>query len=390
MSTTRIAFFADILVRDFDGAARTMYHIIDRRPREVEFLFVCGTGPVGADKEELNYITTATFTAPGNETYKISRPGPSKQDILAALREYKPDIIHIASPSLLGFFAIRCGEELGIPINTIYHTHFLSYVPYYLQKLQFLTGPATLLMRRLYLRFYNRCDRVMVPTATILQELEQIGVDADRLKIWARGIDTTIFSTYATDVDYLQGIVENTAPNLLFASRLVWEKNVKTLVDIHERIQQRGLGYNLLIVGDGVAKIELQKKMPHAIFLGEIGQSDLAKLYATVDAFVFTSISETFGNVVTEAMACGCPCIIANGGGTTAHIENGKSGYLVPPEDADAYLDRAQQLIEHESIRRAITDAGLRYTSQLSWEHLATTFFTNIADVIAQHSRIDG
>ena len=219
-----------------------------------------------------------------------------------------------------------------------------------------------------------------------MHDLEGTGIDGRRMRIWARGIDTSLFNPAAADKTYLHSITGRSRPALLFASRLVWEKNVATLIDLQREILDRNLDYDLIIAGDGVARADLQKQMPAAIFLGEVSQSDLATLYASVDAFVFTSISETFGNVVTEAMACGCPCIIANQGGTTAHIQDGGSGYLVPPTDAGAYLDKAQMLIESPDIRRAIIDAGLRYTDGLSWDHLAQTFFINIAEIIGKHN----
>lgn len=387
MSKKRVAFFADILLRDFDGAARTMYHIIDRKPEDIDMLYICGTPPDEGDSEKMEVITTKTFTAPGNETYKISRPGPSKKVIEEALRQFVPDVIHVASPSLLGFYAVHYGREHDIPINTIYHTHFVSYIPYYLRKLPILIKPASAWVRRQYRRFYNSCDRILVPTETILTELITTGIEDHRMHIWARGIDIERFNPSATNKAYLRSITGQDRPSLLFASRLVWEKNVATLIGLHDEIAARGLDYDLIIAGDGVARTDMQKQMPNAFFLGEVSQSDLATLYASVDAFVFTSISETFGNVVTEAMACGCPCIIASEGGTTAHIEDGISGYLVPPTDAGAYLDKAEILINSPDIRRSIVDAGLRYTDGLSWDHLAQTFFINIADIVAQHKQ---
>lgn len=382
-SSIRIAFFADILVRDFDGAARTMYQIIDRKPSHVDFHLYCGVPP--AD-DVFPFVKTATFAAPGNETYQISWPRRSRKELDASLARFAPDIIHIASPSLLGNYAVAYGNAHGIPVNTIYHTHFVSYIQYYLRKVSILVPPVEALVKRLYRRFYNRCQRIMVPTAAMLHELSAMGIAETKMVLWERGIDTRIFNPEAADQAYLGAITGNELPTILFASRLVWEKNVETLVQLHDQILQQGLAYNMVIAGEGVAKADLQGRMPAAHFVGTIDQKSLAKLYASSDVFVFTSISETFGNVVTEAMACGCPCVIANGGGTTAHIEDGSSGYLVPPGDATAYLDKIKVLIDDGEHAASVRAAGLRYTATLSWEVLAERFFSNIATLIQDNT----
>src|SRR5690606_31267974 len=120
-----------------------------------------------------------------------------------------------------------------------------------------------------------------------------------------------LFNPSKSDKAYLRSITGNTNTNISFVSRLVWEKNIKTLIEIYHTLEEFGGGYNLIIAGEGTAKSIAMQEMPKAHFLGKQNHEQLSKLYASADAFVFTSTSETYGNVVVEAMASGLPCVIA-------------------------------------------------------------------------------
>lgn len=377
-SPIKIAFFTDILIRDFDGACRTMYHIIDRLPEHVEVLFLCGVGPKASMRHEV--LTLPTVTIPFNKTYRMALPLGNKGRMNAALDRFDPDIIHIASPSMLGKYGIEYGQRNGLPILSIYHTHFISYVEYYFRAMPFLISPAREHVSHTYDRFYNNCDRVLVPTKGIYEELVGYGIDVDRLSIWPRGLDHQIFNPLRRDSAWLKSIVGNDKPTLLFASRLVWEKNLKTLVKIYKQTKDR---YNWIVAGDGVARESIEASMPKAHFLGKVDQATLAQLYASVDLFIFPSISETFGNVVTEALACGCPCIVANGGGTKEHIIPGYNGYIVAPNDAAAYAERIDYIVGHPELHQSMKIQSTKYTEDLDWDTLVDRYMAQVSSLAA-------
>jgi len=280
----KVAFFADILVKDFDGASRTMFQIIERIPNDrFEFMFFCGMEPT----HEFPY-----------QVFKVP--------------------------------AVR------IPGNST------------------------------------------IPTEQIVKELEGYGFDSGNMKIWQRGINNGLFSPAKKDSGYLKGVTGNDKPNVIFASRLVWEKNLATLIKIYRKSKEDGDKYNFIIVGDGVASEKLKDKMPDAFHLGKVDHVTLAKLYASSDVFLFTSISETYGNVVVEAMASGCPCVIARGGGSQSLVSHGKTGFLCKPNDASDYLQRIDQLVTDSELRSTIIANGIEYTKPLNWESLAETYFDDI------------
>ncbi|MDF1698804.1 MAG: glycosyltransferase family 1 protein [Saprospiraceae bacterium] len=373
----KVAFFADILVKNFDGASRTMFQIIERIPKdEFEFLFFCGLPPSEDIGHEYMKIPTMPF--PFNSTYRFAIPMFSWFSMRKKLKAFQPDVIHIASPSPLGDFAFQYKRRRNIPVITIYHTHFLSYIDYYLRTIPFLVKPAKNTVAFGQRMFYDQSTLMYIPTMQMVDELKKFGFDTGKMKIWQRGINHELFNPSKKDINKIQAITSNDKPNILFASRLVWEKNLGTLIKIYRENKARGGAFNLIIAGDGVAKEVLEQKMPDAFMLGKISHDELAILYASVDVFVFPSVSETYGNVVVEAMASGCPCVIARGGGSQSLVQHGVTGYLCEPNNAAEYMDRAEELIHSDELRTNIIENGLKYTKNLDWDVLADTYFNDV------------
>lgn len=373
----RVAFFADILTRDFDGAIKTMYQLIDRIPEtEFEYLFFCGVPPT----QDLKYpiVTMPAVTIPFNVSYKVVCPYWGKKQWQDALEQFSPDVIHLATPSPLGFFALNYARRQAIPVLAIYHTHFISYMRYYFKYLPFLIRPVEELIKMGYRGFYNQCDLVYVPTSHMTDELEQYGISGKSLKLWQRGLDTKLFNSDKKDEAYIRKLTGNDKPCILYASRLVWEKNIETLFEIYDEVQSRQLDVNFIVVGDGVAGEAARKHMKNAIFLGFLDHAMLAKVYASCEVFLFTSISETYGNVVVEAMASGCIPIIARGGGSQSLVKDGENGFLCEPHQPLSYLSRMMELLDDPGRKQQMQRSGYRFTSTLSWTRLAGVYFNDI------------
>ncbi len=376
MRKLKIAFFSDMLVRDYDGCMRTVFHILDRQPESVEIKFFTGRGAVKGLNQP--YVGVPEIKIPFNSDYNMALPSIVSEKLNQELDDFAPDVVHVTSPSRLGQFAVSYAKQVRVPVSTIYHTHFLSYMDYYFSKARFLMPLAKKFVTRQTRNFYNACSLVLVPTEEMREELTSIGVAPHKMKIWQRGLDHTIYNPQKAADKKLTKIVGNAKPNLLFASRLVWEKNLKTLVDIYKEIELGGHQYNLVIVGDGVAAAEIKRMMPRVYFLGKRPQEELAALYASADVFVFPSVSETYGNVVVEAMACGLPCVVANGGGSKSFVTNGINGYVVSPYAASAYLEKVALLLQYPAHYKAVVSAGIRYTSDLSWDRLVDRFYLEL------------
>jgi len=374
----KVAFFADILVKDFDGASRTMFHIIERIPKdEFEFVFFCGMPP----KQDIGHevFKVPSIPIPFNSTYKLAIPMFSWFSMRKRLKQFRPDVIHIASPSPLGDFAFQYKRTRDIPVLTIYHTHFLSYISYYLRPLPFLAKPAVKTVAYGQKKFYDKSALMYIPTMQMVDELRAFKFDTSKMKIWQRGMNHTLFNPTKRDLTRIKEITNNDKPNILFASRLVWEKNLATFINIYRLSKERGDKYNFIIAGDGVAEQSLKEKMPSAFMLGKIDHDTLAILYASADVFLFPSVSETYGNVVVEAMASGCPCVIAKGGGSQSLVDHGRTGFLCEPDNAEDYLRRIDEVIENKELRDGFIQDGIQYTKGLNWETLCDTYFDDLA-----------
>lgn len=378
MKKIRVAFFAEILIEDFDGAIRTMYQLIKRIDRNIfEFLFVYGAGPDSIAGFES--LKVPALTLPINTGYTMAIPALVMSELKEEIDNFSPDVIHIATPSLLGNFALKYATHRGLPVISIYHTHFISYIDYYLKHTPFLINKVRQMMAESHKAFYNQCDQVYIPSVTMKDELIDMGVDAYRMKLWQRGIDTSLFSP--RHKKSLRSLTGNDNPTILFASRLVWEKNLETLFEVYGIMQDRNPEVNFIIAGDGVARKACEAKMPNAAFTGKVDHKMLSVLYASSTLFLFPSVSEAYGNVVLEAMASGVPCVIADGGGSKDFIEQGINGFKCEPYGAACYVEKIELLLKSNSLREQFIEEGLQYSSRLSWEHLALIYFDDLAEM---------
>ncbi|WP_294347113.1 glycosyltransferase family 1 protein [uncultured Sphingobacterium sp.] len=384
----KVAFFTEILVEDFDGASRTMFQLINRIDQQkFNYFFIYGGGPT--QFRNFHSYKVPTFKIPVNDDYCLAIPQLIKKKLELALDKFAPDMIHIATPSLLGFFALNYAKRKGIPVLTIYHTHFISYIAYYFKNILPLVKPTEQWMKKAMNNFYNKCDIVYVPTKSILNELQQIGLQQEGLKLWQRGIDAALFNPNKKNLSQLQTITKNNKPTILFVSRIVWEKNIKTLIEIYQQIQAQNLDYNFIVVGEGTAKIIAMQEMPNAIFLGKKSHDELAILYASADAFVFPSVSETYGNVVVEALASGLPCVIADGGGSASLIQHGKNGFKCQPENAAGYVYYLKKILSDASLKKNLITEGLSYVGQLDWNRLSGCYFNDIELLVDKTQEVD-
>lgn len=385
MSRIKIAFFSDVLVRDFDGALRTVFNIIDRIPDDIfEIEFFCGMAPTDHFPYKVHRLPTIKI--PLNSSYQMVLPQLVKKKLNNVLEDFDPDIIHVTTPSPMGNFAVKYGNKHQIPVSTIYHTHFISYVDYYFRYLPFLIPWARRRSMQITKSIYDGCDRIFVPTKEMIKDLGDAGAKTDNMVLWPRGIDKSIFHPERANRQKLHKVTGNDYPNVLFASRLVWEKNLKTLIRFYKLVQKEKLKLNLILAGDGVARKDLENKMPEAFFLGNVNQTELAEIYASSDVFLFPSISETYGNVVIEAMSCGLPCVIANGGGSKSFIDHGENGFLCKPNEEQEYLDYVKRIINNPELRQTLRQNSLHYVKDLSWSALIKEYFNQLVELHKRNS----
>lgn len=371
MSKIKIAFFLDVMQEDFDGVAITMHQIIRRIPRDqFEAIFVTPQPP----SEDIGFPVhvTPSFKLPeSDKEYLIALPKKMK-NLHGILDAFSPDILHYSSPTPLGSYATKYAKRHHIPVVSIYHTHYPSFVSYYIRFIPNIEKYFNPVFKLLY-RMYYKADRIFAPTPSMYRYLESIGIKASNLSVWGRGVNLERFSPAHREENYYPVPKEN--KKVLFVSRLVREKEPETLVRLYQLMDQKRSDLNMIIVGEGPTRNELQKKMPKAIFKGRLTGMELATAYASGDVFVFPSTTETFGNVVLEALASGLPVVAANAGGPSDIIQDGHTGYLVEPKNERAFFEKVEELVDDPALYQQIRKNALDYASSQTWEKLSSQLF---------------
>ncbi|WP_069130243.1 glycosyltransferase family 4 protein [Rhodohalobacter halophilus] len=311
---------------------------------------------------EGTFIAVPSLSLPGRPEYRMSTSLSSEAK--RHLRDFKPDLVHIATPDVLGYKALRWAMDHKIPVVSSYHTHFPSYLKYY--KLSVL---EPLLWK--YLNwFYSHCEQLYVPTQSMAEWLQEQGVQTD-LKIWARGIETDRFGPSKRDEAWRESHGINPGEVVItFISRLVWEKNLELYADVVKMIQQKHDHVKALVVGEGPAGEGLKQMLPDAVYTGFLTGEDLSKAYASSDVFFFPSDTETFGNVTLEAMASGLPCVVADAVGSKSLVDHEENGYLAPVDKTDLFYSYIEKLVLNPDLRKKMADASLQKAKKYSWQNI--------------------
>jgi glycosyltransferase involved in cell wall biosynthesis len=375
----RILLIADLLIRNYDGCNRTIFNLIDRlKNRKGTSLYVIANKIEGLDHSIPRFHVNG-LKIPGSQDYYIAIPAFMEDKLEKIISEFKPDVVHVTTPSILGLYYAKLAKLMDIPVSTIYHTNFISYVDHYLQNSIFKSFFAKL-TSSIYRSFYNRCNKILCPSNSMKKQLQEIGVNKNQLTIMTRGIDKNIFHPPTKKDKFLAKHFLNDYVNLIFTSRLVWEKNVEMLIKISQYIDSYNLPYNITIIGDGPAMEKMKETMPKAYFTGGIDQISLANHLRSADIFVFPSVSETYGNVLMEAIACNLMVVAAEGGANIDIVTSDEYGYLVSPYDEVAYVDAIQktaQLIKEDKVTHLHTHQLIK-----SWDEINDDFIRELKSIV--------
>ena len=287
------------------------------------------------------------------------------------LEQFTPNIVHIASPDIAAHRAVSWARRRNIPAVASVHTRFETYLAYY--HLELLEPIVRVALRRLY----RRCDALLVPaesTAAVLR--------AQRMNrfiyIWTRGVDRQQFNPDRRDMTWRRSIgIADDELVVMFLGRLVLEKGLDVFAAAVDALHERGIPHHALVIGEGPAREWFEKAMPTGIFLGQQIGNDLARAVASSDVFLNPSITEAFGNVTLESMACALPVVAAVATGATTLVREGQTGTLVEPGDIDGFADALEAYARDPDLRRRHGEAGLAYAATQDWDEINSV----VADV---------
>jgi glycosyltransferase involved in cell wall biosynthesis len=307
---------------------------------------------------------------------------PSKGALIKLWQLRRPDVVHIATEGPLGWSALRAALYLKLPISTDYRTNFQSYSAHY--GVGFLQKPIMGYLRK----FHNRAHCTMVPTKALQGALAAAGFH--QLKVVSRGVDTAAFDParrqqtlreqWGLDTDDLA---------VLSVGRLAPEKNLTLLVQAYQAIKQRVPRARLVLVGHGPMRQALQAQCPDAIFTGQLRGSVLAEHYASADLFLMPSMTETFGNVTTEAMASGLPVVAFNDAAAAEWLVDEANGRVVAMGDAESFVAAALALAAQPAVRARLGQAARQTALQLDWSRIVQQFEA-VLQAVMQQASING
>ncbi|MFZ1744259.1 MAG: glycosyltransferase family 1 protein [Pontixanthobacter sp.] len=360
-SDLRIALFSGNYNYLRDGANQALNRLVEYLLRQgAKVRVYAPTTPTPAFEPQGDLVSLPSMPFPGRTEFRFPLGVPKR--ILDDIEAFNPKILHVSSPDYSAHRAVSWARSKNVPILASVHTRFETYPRYY--GLGF-TEPLVEAMLR---RFYHRCDGLVAPTESQITTLREQGMHHD-ISIWSRGVDRKIFASDKRDNSWRRskGIADDDIA-IVFLGRLVMEKGLDAFAETIVQLRRRQLPHKVLIIGEGPAQQWFEQNVPDGIFVGFQSGADLGRALASGDLFFNPSITETFGNVTLEAMACGLPVVASAATGSQSLVQNSVSGTLVPPGDAGNFADAIAPYLTDESLRRSHGEAGEKRSLGFSWD----------------------
>lgn len=276
--------------------------------------------------------------------------------LAAHLREFRPDVIHLASPFVLGWQGTAAADALKVPVVAVYQTDVVAYAQKYGLP------AATSIVQSHLARLHRRSTLTLVPSSASMSQLEGLGID--RLRRWGRGVDAIRFAPEHRSAAWRQRVAPGETI-IGYVGRLAPEKQVEDLAALHDLP-----GSRLVIVGDGPSRPALERSLPRAVFLGHLSGDALGEAMASFDVFVHPGESETFGQTIQEALAAGVPVVATGTGGPVDLVRSSVDGWLYRPGDLVDLRARVSDLVGDESKRRAFAAAARESVRDRTWDAL--------------------
>ena len=377
MSDLRVALFSGNYNYVRDGANQALNRLVDfllRQGAQVRVYSPTTDTPAFEPAGEL--ISLPSVPIPGRAEYQFST-GLGER-IKGNLAEFDPHILHISSPDIAGHRALTWARDRGTPVLASVHTRFETYPRYY--GLGFTEPMLVALLRR----FYHRCDAIVAPSASMIDELREQGMNCD-IGTWSRGVDRSVFSPASRDLEWRRSLgIGDEEMAVGFLGRLVLEKGIDIFAETMVELRERGAPHKVLVIGEGPAKDFFEEKVPDACFVGFQQGKDLGRAVASMDVLLNPSVTETFGNVTLEAMASGVPVVAADATGASSLVMQGETGYLVPPREVNAYADKLAEYAANPTLRKGHGVAGAKRADTFDWDTINGAVADTYLRLIAQ------
>jgi glycosyltransferase involved in cell wall biosynthesis len=352
----RIALFTETFLPKVDGIVTRLRHTVEHLVRNGDQVLIFS--PDGGLKE---YKGATIYGISGSPLpwypeLKMAFPRPA---IGRMLELFKPDIIHVVNPAILGLGGIFYAKQMQIPLMASYHTHLPQYLQHY--GLGMLEGFLWELLKAAH----NNAQINLCTSTAMMQELTDHGIE--RVALWQRGVDTETFGPHLASAKMRDRLSQGhpEAPLLLYVGRLGAEKEIDRIKPVLQSIP----GARLALVGDGPNRQVLEEHFADTPthFVGYLQGLELASAYASADAFIFPSRTETLGLVLLEAMAAGCPVVAARSGGIPDIVTDGVNGFLFDPNDENGAIAATKKLFANSNQRKNMRNNARMEAERWGW-----------------------
>lgn len=372
----RIAIVTENFLPKLDGVTRTLAMLLEHLRANGHHAIVLG--PEGAPRRYAGYRVFGARGVPLPFYPELRALVPS-YDFGSRLARFRPDVVHVADPMLLGASGIWWAQQAQTPLVSSYHTNLAAYCAHY--HMGALQTPLWAYRRLLH----NQCATTLCPSPSTAREIERRGFE--RVGIWPRGVDGALFRPDRRSQVWRERYAGNAARIVLYVGRLSHEKNLTALVEAFTALDRADT--HLVLVGDGPARGDLARMLTgqRVTFTGYLQGEPLAVAYASSDVFVFPSLTETFGQVALEAMASGLPVVGFAAEGIRDLARDGVTGALAPVGAQGALNDAVRLLVEEPARARELGAGGRALAARHTWANVMDGLLATYATVIGARDR---
>ncbi|MGM0471590.1 MAG: glycosyltransferase family 4 protein [Bacillota bacterium] len=370
----KVALFSDTFLPQVNGVTKTLDRLTDYFTKQgIDYLVFAPEDKKGValKKNTERMFSFSFFLYP---ECRVSLPNYFK--IKKLLDDYSPDLVHLVTPFNLGLCGLKYAQSSQVPVVASYHTNFTKYLNHY--NLNILERPIW----RFFRWFHSHSERNFCPSQATLEELAAQGIE--NLEIWDRGINPDLYSPQLRSEDLRAKYSLQDKLCLLYVGRLAPEKNLYLLLESLEQINQNyQKEVELLITGDGPLLADLKAEAPENVtFTGYLKGRELSQTYASADVFLFPSTTETYGNVVLEAMASGLPVVGILAGGVKENLIDGYNCLACQENSVAEFTANLERMINEASLRDRLSKQARQHALNKSWDQVFSRLVSSYQEVI--------
>lgn len=382
-SDLRIALFSGNYNMTVDGANKALNRLVGYLLAQGAQVRVYSPTCDDPDFEPTgDLVSVPSMAIPNRPEYRI--PLWLSPRVKADMAAFNPNMLHISSPDQVSRQAAAWARDRKIPVACSVHTRFETYFRYY--NLSFVEPLMVAWLRRLY----RRCDALIAPSESFAQVLRDQRMNYD-IGIWTRGVERDVFRPERRDMQWRRDLgIDDSTPVVAYLGRLVMEKGLDVFADSVDQLERRGVKHDVVVIGEGPAGEWFQSRLPKAKFVGFQGGVDLARAVASCEMLLNPSVTETFGNVTLEAMACGLPVVAARATGSSSIVKHGVTGTLVEPGAVSLFADDLERYCTDAALRSQHAQAALEESKLYQWDAINQAVADTYIRLIRQKSAAKG